>query len=97
MPRNFVEAGGASSVLAIADSAGVPLEQTQKELTPLQRMVITLGAEKMQEEAQNEQGSGPRTGGNAQVGNSLAGGAGSGAGSIQGETVEYVNEGVRDE
>lgn len=83
MPKNFVEGGGASSVLAIADYANTPLAPTQKELTPLQRMVVIKEAERQHDEAQ---GSGASTGGQR---NPRAGGGMS----KQGETVTYVNNG----
>lgn len=87
-----MEGGGASSVLAIADSAGIPLEPTQKELTPLQRMVITLGTQKMHEEAESGAPRGGGHGSKPPVQNSLAGGGDT----ISGDTVTYVNEGTKD-
>lgn len=86
-----MEAGGASAILAITEYGGVPLAKTQKELTPLQRMVIQLEAERQHEEAEKGSG-GPSgaSGGTGQVMNSrsLPGGGGSG------ETITYVNDGV---
>lgn len=82
-----MEGGGASSVLAIADSGQTPLAPTQKELTPLQRMVIVLGTKKMHEDAKDQQRTG---GGHGHVQNKLAGGNSA----IEGETVKYVNKSV---
>jgi hypothetical protein len=87
--------GGASSIAAIADIGGVPLAETQKDLTPLQRMVLIKESERQAEESQNGRGSG-RAGGGGHVQNSLAGGPSGGGGGISGETVTYVNEGVND-
>lgn len=97
MPRNFVEEGAASSVLAIADYADIPLAETQKELTPLQRMVITLEAQRQHEEAQE---AGPQSAGgghtnagtNQQIMNSRAQ---PGGGTISGNTTTYINEGAQ--
>lgn len=91
MQRNFVADGGASSIVAIADTGGVPLAETQKDLTPLQRMVLIKEAERQAEEAQSG-GHGSGRGG-SHVQNSLAGSP-SGGGGISGDTVTYVNEGV---
>lgn len=86
-----MEDGAASSVLAIADHAGVALADTQKDLTPLQRMVITLEAKRQHEEAQQEGGAGgqPRASGSPQVMNSQVQ---PGGGTKSGDTVTYVNE-----
>lgn len=86
MQRNFVAGGGASTVLAIANDAGIPLAKTQRELTPLQRMVLTMGMQEAQKEAKNQQ---------APAQNSLAAGTGGAGGNkMSGETVKYVNEGT---
>jgi len=88
-----VEDGGASSVLAIADYADIPLAETQKELTPLQRMVITLEAKRQHEEAQEEHGGthSHGSGGSPQVMNSRAQ---PGGGTVSGDTTTYINEGA---
>lgn len=89
MPKNFVEAGAASSILAIADYAGVGLAETQAELTPLQRMVITMEAERQHEEAeQATQGGASGAGQNTQVMNSKV----HSGGGTAGDTVTYINE-----
>jgi len=93
MPKNFVEAGGASQILAIADQGGVPLVQEQRFLTPFQRMVITLGIEKAQEEGGRKGGS-ARNGGMTK--NSMARSRGSPMDRATGETVQYVNKGIDD-
>lgn len=83
--------GGGSTVLAIASEADVPLAETQKQLTPLQRMVITMTLEEAQDEAGAQQGP---------ARNSLAAGSAGGPGpsmggnKLSGETVTYVNEGT---
>lgn len=86
-----MEEGGASSVLAIADYADVGLAETQKDLTPLQRMVITLEAKRQHEEAQEEGQANqqPAASGSPQVMNSRAQ---PGGGTKSGETITYVNE-----
>lgn len=84
-----MEAGGASSLVAISDQAGVPLAETQKELTPFQRMVLEFEMMRQQEEIENEHqtpsagSAGPRTNPAAM----------SGGGTISGDTITYVNEG----
>lgn len=93
-----MEEGGASSVLAIADYADIPLAETQKELTPFQRMVITLEAKRQQDEAQEENpqaaGGAGRTAqtSNPQIMNSRAQ---PGGGTKSGETTTYINEGAK--
>jgi hypothetical protein len=84
-PPSFVEAGGASEVVALLD-AGIPLVESQADLTPFQRMCILKELERQQ--AQAQQG-GP--GGAAPAGtvNELRQPRGGG----RGETVTYVNEG----
>jgi hypothetical protein len=71
--------------------AGVPLAQLQKQLTPLQRMVIVKEVKRQKEEAENNtHQSGPTM-------NSAAGAGGvpaSGGGGMSGQTIEYVNEGA---
>lgn len=93
MLRNFVADGGASRILAIAKEGNVPLAETQKELTPLQRMVMELGLEKMSEEVDAQTG-GTAGSGVSPTQNSLAGASGNST--MSGETVTYVNEGVGD-
>lgn len=95
MPRNFVEEGAASSILAIADYADIPLAETQKELTPLQRMVITLEAKRQHEEAEEQggqAGGAQGVGTNPQMMNSRAQ---PGGGTISGDTTTYINEGAQ--
>lgn len=86
MPRNFVAEGAASNVIALADFAGIGLEPTQRDLTPLQRMVLQKEAKRQMDEAQRESGGGPGAG--QQIPNSHYQ---PGGGSISGETVTYVN------
>ena len=86
-----MEGGGASQILAIAEQAGIPLVQEQRFLTPLQRMVVTMGLEKEQEEANSGHGSGT-TGGSGLTKNSMA----RSRGTATGETVQYVNKGIED-
>jgi len=95
-PINFVEGGGASSILAIADYAGVPLAETQKELTPLQRMVIEKEAKRQQEEADNGQHGHGSAGTSAGRMNPKAAHKTGGPSGMEGETVEYVNNGTGD-
>lgn len=82
-----MEVGAASTVLAIAEHGGVPLAKTQKDLTPLQRMVILKEAERQQEEAEQQQGG--QTPGSGIKNNAV--GAGN---AVQGDTTTYVNEGT---
>lgn len=81
-----MEAGAASTVLAIAEHGGVPLAETQKDLTPLQRMVILKEAQRQQEEAEQQRNN--QTPGSGIKNNAV--GAGN---AVQGDTVTYVNEG----
>lgn len=83
----FVESGAAASVLAVSDYGGVPLAQEQKELTPLQRLVILKEAERQQEEAEREA---QQQQGQTAIPNSAA--SGSPMGNASGETIEFVNE-----
>lgn len=85
--------GGASRILAIAKEGNVPLAETQKELTPLQRMVMEMGLEKMQEEAEAQSGTTAGSGVNPTQ-NSLSGASGNST--MSGDTITYVNEGVND-
>lgn len=86
-----MEEGGASAILAIADNAGVPLAETQKELTPFQRIVVQKAAVKQQEMAKEKHsGQSPSSG---QTLNSKHQPPATGNGAFQGETVKYVNEG----
>lgn len=78
---NFVEAGGASNVVALLD-AGIPLVESQQELTPFQRMFLLKELERQEEASQSGQTSSP-----GQV-NQLRQPRGGG-----GETVTYVNDG----
>lgn len=97
MRRNFRELGAAQTVLAISKEAGVPLAGSQRELTPLQRMVLVYALEEQQEEMEEaQQGGRGSAGGMTQ--NSMAPGARSPAsGTMSGDTVTYVNEGARDD
>lgn len=83
-----MEAGAASTVLAIAEHGGVPLAKTQKDLTPLQRMVILKEAKRQQEEAENNQQGGGVPGSGIK---NNAVGAGN---AVQGDTVTYINDGT---
>lgn len=100
MPNGFVEAGAASTVVALASDAGVPLVQTQKDLTPFQRLVLQKELKRRQDKIDEQrQGTGAGTaGGTPQIKNSKAqpGGGTGGMGAVQGETVEYINEGSTD-
>lgn len=51
MLRSFRAVGAANSVLALWDEAGIPLAETQKDLTPFQRMVLM---EEIQEKRERE-------------------------------------------
>lgn len=86
--------GAASQVLAISDKGGVPLAQEQKELTPLQRMVITKELQRQSEEIEEkQQGAGGHHSAGGQTLNSKAPGTPArNPGGMQGETVEFVNE-----
>ena len=79
---SFVEAGGASEIIALLD-AGVPLVETQKDLTPFQRTVLLKELQRQQEDQPNSSGSAP-----GQV-NQLRQPRGGGGG----ETVTYTNDG----
>lgn len=85
-----MEAGEASKIVELS-KAGVPLAETQADLTPFQRMVMLQEIErqnqKEKEQAEQAQNGGhSRSGGAGQV-NSLRQPNGG-----QGETVTYVNE-----
>jgi hypothetical protein len=89
-----VEQGAASQIVGIANQAGVPLADTQKELTPFQRLVIVKELERQHEESQSNQRGGGRPG---PIKNSKASSRGGGGmGSMQGETIKYVNESTED-
>lgn len=79
-----MERGGASKIVALLD-AGVPLVESQKDLTPFQRMFLLKELQRQSEEAQQAGG-----GGNAAPGqvNQLRQPRGGG-----GETVTYINDG----
>lgn len=87
-------AGGASTVLAIASDARVPLAQTQKELTPLQRMVLQKAIKEKNERIENETGGGGA--GGTQMRRNQHPAAGGAGGSMTGETIRYVNESAKD-
>ncbi|OYR54912.1 hypothetical protein DJ70_12850 [Halorubrum halodurans] len=76
-----MEAGEASKVVALLD-AGVPLVESQKDLTPFQRMVLLKELERQEQASQSGQTQRP-----GQV-NQLRQPRGGG-----GETVTYVNDG----
>ena len=86
MLRNFREVGGASNVLAISKEAGIPLAQSQGNLTPFQRMVLTEELSDQQEDAQS--GSSPGAG---QVNPQRRPGGGG-----RGDTITYTNDGEAD-
>lgn len=76
-----MEAGAASELLALADYGGVELAPEQRLLTPFQRMVVLLEAQRQQEEME------------ADLGNQVPNSAHQpGGGSMKGDTVTYVNE-----
>lgn len=79
--QNFVEAGEASKIVALME-AGVPLVESQKDLTPFQRMILLKELERQEEASQSGQAHSP-----GQV-NQLRQPRGGG-----GETVTYVNDG----
>lgn len=79
-----MEEGAASNVVALADFAGVPLVAEQKDLTPLQRMVLLKEGERQMEEAEKDS-----HGGGGQIPNSHHH---PGGGAMSGETVTYVNQ-----
>lgn len=78
-----MELGGASEVVALLD-AGIPLVDSQEDLTPFQRMAILQELERQQQQTETGQPGGP----GGQV-NTLRQPRGGG----RGETVTYVNEG----
>lgn len=90
-PRNFVAGGGASAILAISEQANIPLAETQKDLTPLQRMVL----QKEMERQQEERDSGGQASSTHQPMNSASPNVTPNGNTISGETVEYVNEGAQ--
>jgi len=81
-----VEAGGASNIVALLD-AGIPLVESQADLTPFQREVLLRELERQREQAQSN--AGVEAGGNPTPGpvNQLRQPRGGG-----GETVTYINE-----
>lgn len=85
-----MEAGAGSAVLALSETAHIPLATTQADLTPFQRMVLTMEMKRQAEAARSQQhghahGAGSLPG--AGRVNSLAAPRGGGTG----ETVTYVN------
>lgn len=84
--------GGASEILALEEFGGGSLAPEQRLLTPFQRFVILLEAERQQEEAQKQQELG-----NRQPNSAHGMMTGAGSSKIQGETVEYVNEGLQED
>lgn len=83
-PHPFVEHGGASNVVALLD-AGIPLVESQKDLTPFQRTVILKELQRQQEEAQSQKQQNQSPGRANKLYNSQGKG---------GETVTYVNDGA---
>lgn len=81
-----MEAGGASEVLALL-KAGIPLVESQADLTPFQRMILLQEIER-QEQLKAEAMEGKGAPGGPGV-NSMRQPRGGG----RGETVTYVNEG----
>lgn len=81
-----MEAGGGSTVLAIAEKGGVPLAETQRDMTPLQRQVLTLALKERQEKIEEEAPNNAGNSGGVGTRNARSGGK------MSGETVQYVNE-----
>jgi hypothetical protein len=85
-----VELGGASEVVTLLE-AGIPIAESQEDLTPYQRMVILKEMERRGEEqrkaAEGGGNAAPSSGG--RVNKLRQPGAG---GRSQGETVTFVNE-----
>lgn len=88
-PTSFVEQGGASTVLAIAEQANIPLARTQRELIPFQRMVLAKEMQRQQDEAEQGAGGGPPASAGGQLPNNASQ---PGGGTASGETVTYINE-----
>lgn len=85
MRRSFREQGGASNVLALLE-AGVPLVDTQADLTPFQRMVLIEAIkEKNEEQEKAANGNGNGGGGHGQVNDLRQPNGG------QGETTKFIN------
>lgn len=86
MRPSFVEAGEASKVVALLD-AGVPLVDSQKDLTPFQRMVLLKELERQEAERPSQPGQGqPSAPGQVNQLRQPRGGGG--------ETVTYTNDGA---
>lgn len=79
----FVEHGGASKIIALLD-AGIPLVESQKDLTPFQRTVILKELQRQQEETQSQKQQNQSPGRSNKLYNSQGKGS---------ETVTYVNDG----
>lgn len=60
--RSFVADGAGSIVFALATEGNTPLAPTQRELTPLQRLVMIEGFRKQQEQINNSSQSQPQPG-----------------------------------
>lgn len=84
--------GAASQILAISDKAGIPLAQEQKQMTPLQRMVITKEVQRQSEEAEQARNGRGAAGSNQTLNSKAPGTPGRSPGGMEGETVEFVNE-----
>lgn len=82
--------GAASAIIAISNQCSIPLAETQKELTPLQRMVLQKELKREQEESQSGRGGAPgaTTSGGTRLNSAAQGNT------VSGETIEYVNEGT---
>jgi hypothetical protein len=78
-----VEHGGASKIIALLD-AGIPLVESQKDLTPFQRTVILKELQRQQEETQSQKQQNQSPGRSNKLYNSQGKGS---------ETVTYVNDG----
>ena len=82
-----MEAGGASTVLAIANKGNVPLAETQAELTPFQRQIMAKEIKRQHDEAQSQQGgAGGARSGHSQISNSMSNNT------VSGDTITYVND-----
>lgn len=84
-PRSFLADGTGNAVYLLATKAGIPLAETQADLTPLQREVLTLGMVQEREEQDAAMDGGPTgpTGSGMPVKNSMAPSGGGGDGSTR--------------
>ena len=85
-----MEQGEASNILAISKQAGIPLAETQKELTPFQRQILVLSIKKQNEKIEEQQGrhagAGPQGPRNTQHPSMQQGGT------TTGKSVTFINE-----